>query len=193
MPIWPRQAAALPNAARPRKASMAELTSRERLQPSLLDRLSDDDSEARQEPRDKRVLSMRGLRKAVLRDLGWLLNSTGLGAVQDIGAHPLAAQSVINFGLPDLSGKTASGLDRGELARRIRQAIWDFEPRILRDSVRVVALSQADSGGGPNQVAFEIHGELWGQPLPERLYLKTELDLEIGEIRVFDIESRSAA
>jgi len=171
---------------------MAELTSKERLQPSLLDRLTDDDSEARHESRDKRVLSMRGLRKAVLRDLGWLLNSTGLGAVQEIGAHPMAAQSVINFGLPDLSGKTASGLDRGELARRIRQAIWDFEPRILRDSVRVLALSQSESGGSPNQVMFEIHGELWGQPLPERLYLKTELDLEIGEIKVFDIESRSA-
>jgi type VI secretion system protein ImpF len=33
---------------------------------------------------------------------------------------------------------------------------------------------------------FEVHGQLWGQPLPERLYLKTELDLELGEIRVYD-------
>ena len=54
---------------------MGELTSRERLQPSLLDRLSDDDREQVVEPRDKRVLSMRDLRKAVLRDLGWLLFS----------------------------------------------------------------------------------------------------------------------
>ncbi|HWW69922.1 MAG TPA: type VI secretion system baseplate subunit TssE, partial [Duganella sp.] len=61
---------------------MAELTSRDRLQPSLLDRLSDDDSQARLESREQRVLSMRGLRKAVLRDLGWLLNTTGLGALQ---------------------------------------------------------------------------------------------------------------
>lgn len=169
---------------------MAELVSKERLQPSLLDRLSDDDSGAVHESRDKRVLSMRGLRRAVLRDLGWLLNTTGLGALQDLSAHPLAARSVLNFGLPDLSGKTASGLDREELARRIRQAIWDFEPRILRESLRVVALPQQDGGGGPNQVAFEIHGELWGQPLPERLYLKTELDLEMGEIKLFDIEAR---
>ena len=48
---------------------MAELTSLERLQPSLLDRLSDDDTEQAIEPRDQRILSMRGLRKAVLRDL----------------------------------------------------------------------------------------------------------------------------
>jgi type VI secretion system protein ImpF len=168
---------------------MAELVSRERLQPSLLDRLSDDERQASHEPRDKRVLSMHGLRRAVLRDLGWLLNTVGLGAVQELDAHPLAAQSVLNFGLPDLAGKTASSLDRAALARRIRQAIWDFEPRILRDTVRVVALGTGTGGMAPNQVAFEIHGELWGQPLPERLYLKTELDLEIGEIRLFDMAS----
>lgn len=168
---------------------MAELTSLERLQPSLLDRLSDDDTEHAVEPRDKRVLSMRGLRKAVLRDLGWLLNSTSLGSFRDLGAYPLTSQSVLNFGLPDLAGKTAAGLDRDELARRIRQAIWDFEPRILRDSVRVVPVASG-AAASPNQMAFEIHGELWGQPLPERLYLKTELDLEAGEARVFDIETR---
>ncbi|NWA02530.1 type VI secretion system baseplate subunit TssE [Pseudomonas gingeri] len=169
---------------------MAELTSKERLQPSLLDRLTDEDTQATQESRDKRVLSMRGLRKAVLRDLGWLLNSTSLGSFRDLAGHPLTAQSALNFGLPDLSGKTAAGLDREELGRRIRQAIWDFEPRILRDSVRVEAIASAGAAASPNQVTFEIHGELWGQPLPERLYLKTELDLEAGEVKVFDIESR---
>lgn len=168
---------------------MAELLSTDRLQPALLDRLTDEEPLSALESRDKRVLSMRGLRRAVLRDLGWLLNSTGLGAVQPLDETPLAAASVLNFGLPDLTGKTASSLDRTELARRIRQAIWDFEPRILRDSVRVVPLAPGRKGAAPNQAMFEIHGELWGQPLPERLWLKTELDLEIGELRLFDMEA----
>ena len=169
---------------------MAELTSLERLQPSLLDRLSDDNIEQVVEPRDQRILSRRGLRKAVLRDLGWLLNSTSLGSFRDLSEWPLAGQSVVNFGLPDLAGKTAAGLDRDALGRRICQAIRDFEPRILRDSLLVMPVAPADMPTSPNQMAFEIHGELWGQPLPERLYLKTELDLEAGEARIFDIETR---
>jgi type VI secretion system protein ImpF len=169
---------------------MAELTAQERLQPSLLDRLTDEESDASQESRDKRVLSMRGLRRAVLRDLGWLLNTTGLGAMQDIKSYPLASQSVLNFGFPDISGRTASGLDLAEVERRLRQAIWDFEPRILRDTVKVRATASEGRSGSPNYIVFEVQGELWGQPLPERLYLKTELDLEIGEIRVYDSESR---
>jgi type VI secretion system protein ImpF len=170
---------------------MAELSSRDRLQPSLLDRLTDDDAGSAQEPREKRVLSMRGLRRAVLRDLGWLFNTTGLGCMQNLEDYPLVAQSVLNFGLPDLSGKTASGLDADAVARRLRQAIWDFEPRILRETVQVVVKAGDAVGGTPNQVVFEVHGQLWGQPLPERLYLKTELDLELGEIRVYDDDVRS--
>ncbi|WP_054895423.1 MULTISPECIES: type VI secretion system baseplate subunit TssE [unclassified Pseudomonas] len=168
---------------------MAELTSSERLQPSLLDRLSDDARDQSHEPREQRVLSMRALRKAVLRDLGWLLNSTSLGSVQDLTAYPLAARSVLNFGLPDLSGKTVTGLDPQALARRIEQVIVDFEPRILPASVRVTPLARDREQASPNQVAFEIHGELWGQPLPERLYLKTELDLEAGDVKLYDIDA----
>lgn len=168
---------------------MNEHITRERLQPSLLDRLTDDDPGQTQEPRDKRVLGMRALRRALLRDLGWLFNATGLAAVQPLDDYPLAARSVLNFGFPELSGKTASGLDMELMAVRLRQAIWDFEPRILRDSVQVRAWTGAAAGGSPNEVLFEVHGQLWGQPLPERLYLKTELNLESGQVRVSDTDA----
>jgi type VI secretion system protein ImpF len=37
-----------------------------------------------------------------------------------------------------------------------------------------------------NSVVFEIEGELWAQPVPLRIFLKTELDLETGEVQVTD-------
>jgi type VI secretion system protein ImpF len=46
---------------------MAELTARDRLQPSLLDRLTDLEPEAKLEARERRVLSMRALRQSVQR------------------------------------------------------------------------------------------------------------------------------
>ncbi len=55
---------------------MAELTPKERLQPALLDRLTDDEPEKPQESRDKRVLSTNRLRECVLRDLAWLFNAS---------------------------------------------------------------------------------------------------------------------
>mgnify|MGYP001825493711 CR=1 FL=1 len=99
---------------------MAELTPKERLQPSLLDRLTDDEPDKQQESRDKRVLSPRQLRKSVIRDLEWLLNAGDLASVRDISRYSHVIDSVLNFGLPDLAGKHVSGLQVASLERMLR-------------------------------------------------------------------------
>ena len=162
---------------------MAELTSRERLQPSLLDRLTDEEPDQRQESRDKRVLSMNRLRECVLRDLAWLFNASRMSEGSEIERYPFAAQSVVNFGLPPLSGVTARSLDIDKLELVLRQVILDFEPRILRNSLRVHA-AFTEERMSHNALTFEIEGELWGQPMPLQLYWKTEIDLESGQVRV---------
>ncbi|KVZ32066.1 type VI secretion system lysozyme [Burkholderia ubonensis] len=165
---------------------MAEPIARDRLQPSLLDRLTDYEPELKQEPRERRVLSMRALRQSVQRDLAWLLNANGLGSVQDLSGYPHVATSVLNFGFPDIAGKTASSIDATQLERLVRDVIWAFEPRILRDTVRVNAVQVEETTGRHNTVSFIVEGDLWAQPYPERLYFRTEIDLEAGEIRVID-------
>ena len=169
---------------------MAELAPRERLQPSLLDRLSDDEPGSAVESRERRVLSLRTLREGVLRDLAWLLNSTNLLSVRDLAKLPHVANSVINYGVPDLSGTPQASLNVQQLERGIRQAIWDFEPRLIRAtvSVRALARGQADY----NKMIFEIEADLWAQPYPERLYLKTELDLDRASVVLTETGARSA-
>ncbi len=170
---------------------MAELTPKERLQPSLLDRLTDEEPEKQQESRERRVLSMRKLREIVLRDLGWLLNAGNFESVQDMEDYPLVAHSVVNFGLPDISGASASSIDRIALERSLRQAIIDFEPRILRNSIKVRAVASNEMTNR-NALAFEIEGDLWAQPVPLRFYLQTELDLESGNFVVADRNAAGA-
>ncbi|TFW31976.1 type VI secretion system baseplate subunit TssE [Massilia horti] len=160
---------------------MAELAPRERLQPSLLDRLTDLEPDKAVEARERRVLSLRTLRESVLRDLAWLLNTTNLLSVSDTPRLPHLANSVLNYGMPDISGIAIAGLDLADLERAIRQAIWDFEPRLIRNSVNVRALS---GEAQHNKIMFEIEGDLWAQPYPERLYLKTEIDLIGASIRL---------
>jgi len=162
---------------------MPELTSKERLQPSLLDRLTDEERDTRQEARDKRVLSLQKFRVAVLRDISWLFNSINLSAVEDLEAYPLVSHSVLNYGLPDISGRVVSNIDPLMVERILRQALWDYEPRILRNSVRIRHAPDPRSQSH-NALMFEIEGELWAQPTPLRLYLRTELDLEEGKVTI---------
>lgn len=168
---------------------MAELTPQERLQPSLLDRLTDEEPTKTQESRDKRVLSLQKLRAGVLRDMAWLLNSGNLAATEDLSAYPFAAQSVLNYGMPDMAGLTVSGADVGAIERELKQAIWTFEPRILRNTLKVRVVV-ADDRMDHNTMTFDIEGQLWAQPAPLRLYLKTEIDFESGNVEVLDAGGR---
>lgn len=171
---------------------MAELVHQERLQPSLLDRLTDDDSRSTVEAREQRVLSVRRLRECVLRDLSWLLNAASLPAAEEYADYPLVTHSVLNYGIPDLTGHASAGIDVAALERMLRQAIWDFEPRILRNSVRVRAV-QGDTAVDHNTLVFEIQGDLWAQPVPLHLFLRTEIDLEAGEVAVVETRGADAA
>ena len=103
---------------------------------------------------------------------------------------PHARRSVINFGLPALSGHAASSLDVTDLERAIRQAIVDFEPRIRAETLQVTALVQANPADHHNVIGVEIRGELWAQPVPLELMVRTEIDLETGKVEIADLMSR---
>jgi type VI secretion system protein ImpF len=159
---------------------------RNRLQPALLDRLTDDNPDERKEAESGRVMSKTQLRQSVLRDLGALLNTVQpLGAEAD--AYPLLAESVLNFGLPALSGQLASKLDVSVLERAIRQAVVRFEPRILPDTLQVQARASESVLDTHNVIEFEIRGHLWSQPVPLEILLRTHLDLEAGQVQVRDM------
>ena len=139
---------------------MPRVSPQDRLQPSLLDRLTDDDPSQKREAQDRRVLSMRELRKCVLRDLVWLLNTSDLETVEDLEAYPLVASSTLNYGIPHLAGSQASKIEARDIERRLRQAIWRFEPRILRDSVKV-KLVEDDHAMSHDALTIYIEGMLW--------------------------------
>ena len=171
---------------------MAALTAKDRLQPALLDRLTDDAPSNPFEAREKRVVSAKQLRRSVLRDLSNLLNATRLPDSDrthcDSGSA--VARSVLNYGLPDFTGKALSNLDSNEMSDWIAEAIRSFEPRIVSESVRVRALPHKENTR-PTALAFLIEGDLWMQPYPERLYFRTELDLEDGDVSVRGLDGSS--
>jgi type VI secretion system protein ImpF len=171
---------------------MAELASRERLQPALLDRLIDDDPDNRQpEPRESRVIGRSRFREAVLRDLAWLFNATRLSDSEDWTGVPLVERSVVNYGLPPLSGASASSIDVIDLEESVRQAIRYYEPRVLSSTLEVRALVSADAAEHHNVVSIDIRGRLWAHPVPLELLLRTDVDLESGEVHIRDMSSGS--
>lgn len=162
---------------------------RDRLQPALLDRLTDLNPQSQVEADDARMMNKSQIREAVLRDLSWLLNSVQPLSKAVATQYPQAADSVLNYGLPAMSGQLASRIDVSLLERTIKQAILRFEPRVMEDSLEVKALEASSVLDTHNVIEFEIHGFMWAQPVPLELLLRTQVDLEAGQVEVRDVGS----
>ena len=175
---------------------MAGLTAQERLQPSLLDRLTDHEPGTAKESLDARVLNKKQLREAVLRDLSWLFNATcqepdprhpDRERVQLWHEVPDAVRSVINFGIPSLAGTTWSTLEFPVLERAIKICILRFEPRIDEKTLEVKITNDLSTGLRPTSLRLVIRGQLWNQPVPLELLLAADVDVDTGQTAVRDM------
>ncbi|HEV2455672.1 MAG TPA: GPW/gp25 family protein [Verrucomicrobiae bacterium] len=162
---------------------MADLTPFEKLQPCLLDRLTDDEPDKTEESRNQRVISQARYKRGVLRDLEWLFNSSAHLPVEGrkqfkLSDFPEAHRSVLNFGTRHLCGMLAPNMD--ELERELADAIRLLEPRILSHTLTIKAKMER------HLVTIEIFGELWANPISEKLFIKTSIDLETGQCSLGD-------
>ena len=150
----------------------------DRLQPCLLDRLTDDEPARREEGRNQRIISLQRYKAGVLRDLDWLFNAIGHFPDERVGELTFsdfeeAYRSVLNFGLRQLYGRLAPDIE--EIEKQLFDAISVFEPRINRQTLKVKATIER------NILSFDITGELWVHPIPEKLFIRTQLDLESSQ------------
>ncbi len=157
---------------------------RDRLVPSLLDRLTDNDPQGSAEARENRLLSVSQLRASVLRDIGWLFNAIRHEVDGSLDEYPEIKRSVLNYGLPAMSGLCVSGTDLVKLERQLRLAILSFEPRLIADTLIVKAEQMNKDLHHHNLVSFKISAQLWAQPAPVELTLQTDIDLESGQCRI---------
>jgi type VI secretion system protein ImpF len=140
------------------------------------------------ESADRRTLSTRRLREAVLRDLGWLLNSFNLEEIDDLALYPEVRRSVLNYGMTSYAGRIVSAIDAGTVASHIAETLSFFEPRL--SSVRVTPdLGGGETGDGMT-LTFRVEAELWGQPMTQHLSLRTSIDFVTGDAKLLDDGAR---
>ncbi len=167
---------------------MSGLKGRERLQPSLLDRLTDNNRSAKRDAPDEQVLTLPQLRLAVLRDLASLLNTSNLETISDMSGAPLAAKSTVNYGIPGFAGLLENTHRVEALEEQLATAIRAFEPRIRSESLKVRSRGTSEDPG-MHALVFIIEGELWAQPVPQQLFLETKIEVESRTAAISETKS----
>lgn len=161
------------------------------LKPSVLDKLIGDLARIRADttrdplpcfvPRLDRFTDDE-LRVCVTRDIEWLLNDIHFETAVPLDAFTDVKTSILNHGLPELTGKA---IDKPGLAQRaldIAAAIRAFEPRLAPGSVEV--LLQEGPIGFENRLRFVIHGNLSNAIDDGFIALYTAIDLDTGNVAV---------
>lgn len=161
---------------------MADLAPIDRLQPCLLDRLTDNEPNVKVEGRGQRVISLVRFKEGVLRDISWLFNTQRHRDSEGLDQFPHVERSVMNYGMKDFAGLFSENRDIRQIEREITETIIFFEPRIIRRTlqVKVYRDDEVATQTNPHRIFFQISADLWAQPSPEKFFVKTMIDLETG-------------
>jgi len=150
------------------------------VQSSVLDRLIDTEPERTGDPPTTWAQSVRELKRALRRDLEWLLNTRRI-----VDPAPEAftelRRSLYHFGLPDITALGAASLEaRERLRRQVQDAITLYEPRLA--NVRVTVARSDD--GGSRELRFVVDGLLRMEPSPEQVTFDTVLEITSSTFEV---------
>lgn len=121
------------------------------------------------------------LRATIRRDLAWLLNTTNLESLVDLEPFPQVQESVLNYGLTDLAGRTLNRRAVLARAREIRKAIRLFEPRMRGDSLTV---DPVDDESQPHSLTFMIQGDISSAAQTMPVKFRTEVEAETTAVNV---------
>ena len=159
---------------------MARIRPNQPLVPSVLDRLLDDAPDTTREAPTSRHQVLRELKLAVRRDLENLLNTRVRCLVVPANCKELS-QSLVNYGIPDITGAAlGTAQDREEFCRVLQNIIRQFEPRFHK-----VTVTPAPSGDTQDRTfRFRIDAMLQAEPAPEPVIFDSELQPGTGDFEV---------
>jgi type VI secretion system protein ImpF len=152
------------------------------VQPSVLDRLTDDDPKSSADPRTTYAASLRQFKASVQRDLEWLLNTRRIPDVPPDDLEELN-ESLYTYGIPDITSMSRDSQEtRFRLLQQVEDALRLFEPRLANVKVSIVEVEGAEHQR--RELRFVVEATLRLDPTPEQVVYDTVLHFSSGQIDV---------
>lgn len=161
---------------------MADTVSSEHvLVASVLDRLIDEDPEAKKDAPRTRGQFIREAKQSVRRDLENLLNTRARATTWPVHLDQQLRKSLVAYGLPDLACMDAAAhTRRQDYERLLRNLIEVFEPRLQR--VRVTLLDQEETV--ERVLRFRIQADLRLESASEPVAFQSLVEPTTGTVKV---------
>lgn len=152
------------------------MESEQQIQTSILDRLVDEEPQARREPVRQRMIGVNQVRNAVIRDVEELLNTRRQILVPPAACKNLNS-SLFTYGLRDFTSQNPrSPSVKQQLRYELERTIARFEPRLKNVVVHLDNLPENE-----RNLRFRITGLLVVDPISEPVTFDTYFDINRGE------------
>ena len=122
------------------------------------------------------------LRREVARDLDALMNTIAMESSEDLRPFEHVRKSILNYGLPDITHRSIDELSVNDVGEEIRSVLVRYEPRLIRDSIRVTKHSEINEA--ELKVRFVVRADLLCEPLNVPVEFVADLELDSGTITV---------
>jgi type VI secretion system protein ImpF len=120
------------------------------------------------------------LRREVARDLDALVNTIALESTQDLEPFEHARRSILNYGLPDIAHRSIDEITVSEIGPEIAASLMHFEPRLIRDTIKVQRDDQVDAT--ELKVRFVVRADLACVPLNVPIEFVADVEVDTGKI-----------
>lgn len=120
------------------------------------------------------------LKRNLVVDLLALVNTIDLGSAVDLTDLEHAGQSVLNFGLPDITHLTSEEAGVDDIANYLAAALVQHEPRLDPETLIVSRDAQFDDV--EQRVRFRVSAEMACRPVDVPIDFVAEIDIASGKV-----------
>lgn len=128
------------------------------------------------------------LKRFLLADLANLMSTVHMEAVEDLDAFPNVRQSILNYGVQDVTKLTREDTRKGDIRKQLKQALLDHEPRLIADTVNVRIQEYQDDTR--HTVAFEVEAVMAARPVDVPLEFVAQIDSAEGKVQLAKLSVR---
>jgi type VI secretion system protein ImpF len=122
------------------------------------------------------------LKRDLSVDLVALMNTVNLASARDLDRHSYVRDSILNFGLPDITRLTSDEVGVDGIRDEIVRALVLYEPRIIADTIRVDKEVRTDEVD--QRVRFSVSCEMTCTPADLAVDFIAELEISSGKVNL---------
>jgi type VI secretion system protein ImpF len=126
------------------------------------------------------MTSEAALKTDLAEDLTSLFNTVNLEAIEDLQGLDQVRQSILNFGLGDMTTLTADSVRIEGLGDRLRSAVETYESRLVDGSIEVVPDAKGEELSATGLIRLHVKADMHAAPADVAVEFTTDIEAGSG-------------